>query len=180
MYPSTAALRSTTAGRAGWGMELEETVTESMSHLLIYKVALLWNTIASRAISASDLSESDGPYYASAVARTASPSKSSLNISPTAMMTATLLLHRAVDAQQPKHRPLHGSSPPMTMINRTRSVPLTSSLRMRTTSRSALDRSKERQASARGSALRRWHRSSLCWCCRRFRSCRARPPVSFI
>ena len=47
--------------------------------------------------------------YASAIARTASPSKSSLNISPTTMMTATLLLHRAVDAQQPKHRPLHGS-----------------------------------------------------------------------
>ena len=35
---------------------------------------------------------------------------------------STLLLHRAVDAQQPKHRPLHGSSPPMTMINRSRSV----------------------------------------------------------
>ena len=103
-------------------------------------------------------------HYASAVARTASPSKSSLKISSTAMMTATqalftLLLHRAVDAQQPKHRPLHGLSPPMTMINRSRSVALTSSLRMRTTSRSALDRSKERQAPALGSALRRWHRS---------------------
>ena len=124
-------------------------------------------------------------HYASAIARTAPSSKSSLNTSPTAIMTAiqalsTLLLHRAVDAQQPKHRPLHGLSPPMTMINRSRSVALTSSLRMRTTSRSALDRSKERQAPALGSALRRWHRSSLCWCCRRFRSCRARPPVSFI
>ena len=40
-YPSTATLRSTTAGRAGWGMELEETVAESMSHLLICKMAQL-------------------------------------------------------------------------------------------------------------------------------------------
>ena len=50
-------------------------------------------------------------HYASAIARTAPSSKSSLNTSPTAIMTAikalfTLLLHRAVDAQQPKHRPL--------------------------------------------------------------------------
>ena len=92
-------------------MKLEETVAESMSHLLICKVTLLWNTIAYREISASDLSESDGPHYASAIARTAPSSKSSLNTSPTAIMTAiqalsTLLLHRAVDAQQPKHRPL--------------------------------------------------------------------------
>ena len=111
LYPSTADLRSTTAGRAGLGMKLEETVAESMSHLLICKVTLLWNTIAYREISASDLSESDGPHYASAIARTAPSSKSSLNTSPTAIMTAiqalsTLLLHRAVDAQQPKHRPL--------------------------------------------------------------------------
>ena len=85
-----------------------------MSHLLICKVELLWNTTASRAISASDLSKSDGPPYASAIARTASPSKSSLNTSPTAMMTATkalstLLLRCAVVAQQPKHRLLDGS-----------------------------------------------------------------------
>ena len=114
LYPSTAALRSATAGRAGWDMELEETVAESMSHLLICKVTLLWNTIAYREISASDLSESDGPHYASAIAKTASSSKSSLNTSSTATMTAlqalfTLLLRCAVDAQQPKHRLLHGS-----------------------------------------------------------------------
>ena len=41
-------------------------------------------------------------------------SKSSLNTSPTSIMTAiqalsTLLLRCAVDAQQPKHRLLHGS-----------------------------------------------------------------------
>ena len=33
LYPSTADLRSTTAGRVGWGMELEETVAESRDHL---------------------------------------------------------------------------------------------------------------------------------------------------
>ena len=118
MSPTRMAIRrdegdatDQSAGRAGWGMRLEETVAESMSHLLICKVTLLWNTIAYREISASDLSESDGPHYASAIARTAPSSKSSLNTSPTAIMTAiqalsTLLLHRAVDAQQPKHRPL--------------------------------------------------------------------------
>ena len=87
-------------------------------------------TLAFRAILASDLSESDGPHYASFIARTASPSKSSLNTLSKAIITATqalstLMIHRAVDAQQPKHRPLHSSLATATVMSLRRSVTLT-------------------------------------------------------
>ena len=121
LYHSTAALRSTTAWRAGQHMDLEEIVAESISHLPICKGTALYmpslympSLYRFRSDIGIGFERKRRSHYASAIVRTASPSTSSLTTSSTAFMTATqalstLLLHRAVGAQQPKHRPLHDS-----------------------------------------------------------------------